>query len=406
MKPVVAAMAALSLATPVEAQERKSVAPRAMQAVAPGLAGYTDDVLFGDVWASPALSPRDRSLVTVSVLIATGKTAQLTGHLGRALDNGVEPGEIAGAVTHLAFYTGWPNAVSSLEVVEKVFTDKGVDMAALRAPMGANLPVPGTDAARAQTVTTTIGPVAPKLAALTNGVLFGELWRRPDLSPRDRSLVTIAALAANGDEGGLAFHVSLGLENGLTRAQIGDALTHLAFYAGWPKATGAVAIADKVFKEMDAETVTSSADALKIIAPGAQPAWGPAANFTGAVMVTSPFKGSGQARLGGATVTFQPGARSNWHTHPLGQLLIVTDGEGLVQAEGEPVRRIKPGDVVWTAPGVRHWHGATPTRAMTHVAVAEALDGQSVTWLGPVTEAEYRAPAASGGETGPSPSKP
>ncbi|PXA84127.1 carboxymuconolactone decarboxylase, partial [Caulobacter sp. D4A] len=160
MKPVVAAMAALTLATPVEAQERKSVAPKAMQAVAPGLAGYTDEVLFGDVWISPALSPRDRSLVTVSALIATGKTAQLAGHLGRALDNGVKPDEIAGVVTHLAFYTGWPNAVSSLEVIEKVFTDRGVDMASLRAPPSARLPAPASDAARARTVTATIGPVA------------------------------------------------------------------------------------------------------------------------------------------------------------------------------------------------------------------------------------------------------
>lgn len=393
MKPVVAAMAALTLATPVEAQERKSVAPKAMQAVAPGLAAYTDDVLFGDVWISPALSPRDRSLVTVSVLIATGKTAQLTGHLGRALDNGVTPAEIAAAITHLAFYTGWPNAVSSLEVVEKVFTDKGVDMAALRAPVGASLPVPGSDAARAQTVTTTIGPAAPELAALTNNVLFGDLWRRPDLSPRDRSLVTIAALAANGDEGGLAFHVERGLENGLTRAQIGDALTHLAFYAGWPKATGAVAVAVKVFKGLDTKSAFPSADGLQIIAPGGQPVRGPAANFTGAVTVNSPFRGSGDTRLGGATVTFQPGARSNWHSHPLGQLLIVTAGEGLVQVEGETVRRIKTGDVVWTAPGVKHWHGAAPTNAMTHVAVAQALDGTSVTWLGPVSDAEYRAPS-------------
>jgi 4-carboxymuconolactone decarboxylase len=140
MKPVFAAITALTLATPVEAQERKSVAPKAMQAVAPGLAAYTDDVLFGDVWISPALSPRDRSLVTISVLIATGKTAQLTGHLGRAIDNGVKPTEIAGAVTHLAFYTGWPNAVSSLEVIEKVLTDKGVDMCHLRAPTGEPAP--------------------------------------------------------------------------------------------------------------------------------------------------------------------------------------------------------------------------------------------------------------------------
>lgn len=392
-KPVVAAIAALTLATPVEAQERKSVAPKAMQTVAPGLAGYTDNVLFGDVWVDPALSPRDRSLVTVSVLIATGKTAQLAGHLGRALDNGVTPGEIAGVVTHLAFYTGWPNAVSSLEVIDKVFVERGVNVATLRALVAPSLPVPASDAARAQAVTATIGPIAPKLAALTNAVLFADLWRRPDLAPRDRSLVTLSALAANGDEAGLAFHVGLGLQNGLTRVEIGEALTHLAFYAGWPKATAAVAVADKAFRDLGAAEAPAAASSLTITPPGSQPVQGPAATFIGAVTVTSPFKGTGQARLGGAIVTFEPGARSNWHSHPLGQLLVVTAGEGLVQAQGEPVRGIKAGDVVWTPPGVKHWHGAAPTTPMTHVAVAEALDGKSVTWLEPVTDAAYRASA-------------
>ena len=390
MKSVLAAFTALALATPAEAQERKSVAPRAMHAVAPGLANYTDEVLFGDVWVSPEFSPRDRSLVTVSVLIATGKTAQLTGHLGRALDNGVKPTEVAGLVTHLAFYTGWPNAVSSLEVIEKVFTDKGVDMTALRAPPAAPLPPAASDAARARAVATTIAPVAPKLASLTNQVVFGDLWRRPDLGPRDRSLVTIAALAANGDEGQLAFHIDLGLENGLTRTEIGAALTHLAFYAGWPKATAAVAVADKMFKSLDSKT---AADAqLKVITPGVNPTHGPAANFTGKVTVTSAFKGSGDARLGGATVRFEPGAHTNWHTHPLGQLLIITAGEGWMQTEGQPVRLVKTGDVVWTAPGAKHWHGATRTDALTHVGVAEAQDGQSVTWLEAVNDVKYRGP--------------
>ncbi|WP_267414421.1 carboxymuconolactone decarboxylase family protein, partial [Sphingomonas sp. GC_Shp_4] len=112
---------------PAEAQDRPSVAPKNMQAIAPALAAYTDRVLFGDVWVRSELSPRDRSIVTLSVLIATGKTAQITGHLGRGLDNGIKPTEVAGMVTQLAFYTGWPNAVSALNEVEKVFADRRVD---------------------------------------------------------------------------------------------------------------------------------------------------------------------------------------------------------------------------------------------------------------------------------------
>ena len=129
---------------------------------------------------------------------------------------------------------------------------------------------------------------------------------------------------------------------------------------------------------------------IQITKAGQSTAPGPADYFTGAVTVASPFKGTGGARLGGATVTFPPGARTNWHTHPLGQLLIVTQGRGWVQAEGETAQEIAPGDTVWIAPGVMHWHGATRDSAMTHVAVAEAQDGQSVAWMERVTDDQYR----------------
>src|SRR6185503_19382295 len=122
------ALSALADSAAVAAQERPSVAPKNMQAIAPALAEYTDKVLFGDVWVRPGLTPRDRSLVTVSALIATGKTPQLGGHLNRSLGNGLRPAEVAGVVTHLAFYTGWPNAVSALNVVEEVFAERKIDM--------------------------------------------------------------------------------------------------------------------------------------------------------------------------------------------------------------------------------------------------------------------------------------
>ena len=387
MREIVAATV-LAAGASADAEPRPSVAPRNMQAIAPALAGYTDDVLFGDVWLRPDLSPRDRSMVTLSVLIATGRTAQMPGHLARGLDNGVQPPEIAGMVTQLAFYTGWPNAVSALNEVEKVFTERKVDPASLRAAPPTTAPLPASDAARAAIVANTVAPLAPKFAQLTNEVVFADLWRRTDLSPRDRSLVTIAALAAGGDGDQLAFHVQRGLDNGLTQAEIVEAFTHLAFYAGWPKASAAIAVAGKVFGKKE----TTAMSDIQIVKPGQSPAAGPASYFTGAVTVTSPFKGTGDARLGGATVTFQPGARTNWHTHPLGQLLIVTEGRGWVRSEGGQAQEYGPGDSVWIAPGVKHWHGATRTSAMTHVAVAEALDGQSVTWLEPVSDADYHGP--------------
>lgn len=235
------------LATEVQAQPQPSSQPQGsgapsgpvQQEIAPGLAKLTDDVLFGDVWRRPALSPRDRSLVTISVLIATGKTAQLGGHLGRALSNGVQPSEASGLLAHLAIYCGWPSAVSALDVYQQVYTARKVDTAALRT-VTPRLPAPGSDAARAKAVNDELGAVAPKFVQLTNDVVFDDLWRRSDLNVRDRSLITIAALAAMGDDDQLDLYLRRGVESGLTRAQIAEALTHLAFYAGWPKATKAM----------------------------------------------------------------------------------------------------------------------------------------------------------------------
>lgn len=209
------------------------------QRIAPGLATLTDDVLYGDVWRRPELSPRDRSLVTVSVLIATGKTAQLAGHLGRAFTNGIKPSETSALLAHLAIYCGWPSAVSALEVYDQVYRARNIDASSL-AVVSPRLPAAASEGARADATRAEMGTVAPKFAQLTNDVVFGDLWRRPDLSLRDRSLVTISALAAMGDDEQLDVYLRRGVESGLSRAQIAEALTHVAFYAGWPKATRAL----------------------------------------------------------------------------------------------------------------------------------------------------------------------
>ncbi|MCA7119653.1 MAG: cupin domain-containing protein [Acidibrevibacterium sp.] len=117
---------------------------------------------------------------------------------------------------------------------------------------------------------------------------------------------------------------------------------------------------------------------------------GSADYFTGAVRIDPLFSAPDPARAGGALVTFEPGARTAWHTHPFGQTLIVTAGCGWAQREGGAVEEIRPGDVVWFAPGEKHWHGATPTTAMSHIAIQERRDGSQVEWLDHVTEAQYR----------------
>lgn len=116
---------------------------------------------------------------------------------------------------------------------------------------------------------------------------------------------------------------------------------------------------------------------------------GPAANFTGSVRVDPLFGAHAPSTTSGAAVTFEPGARSAWHTHPLGQVIIVTAGVGRVQQWGGPVQEIRPGDVIWTPPGVKHWHGAAPTMGLTHITMQEAVNGKNVDWMEKVSDEQY-----------------
>jgi 4-carboxymuconolactone decarboxylase len=132
---------------------------------------------------------------------------------------------------------------------------------------------------------------------------------------------------------------------------------------------------------------------IKIIRPGAQPSrQGPPGNFTGSVRVEPLFQAHAPAHASGSLVTFEPGARTAWHTHPLGQILIVTAGIGRVQRWGDPMEEIREGDVVWIPPGQKHWHGAAPDSSMAHIAVVEQLDGKAVEWMEKVSDAQYGAP--------------
>ena len=140
-----------------------------------------------------------------------------------------------------------------------------------------------------------------------------------------------------------------------------------------------------------ASASSESSQAIKITRSGSQPSRpGPADYFTGSVRVDPLFDASAPSRVSGASVTFEPGARTAWHTHPLGQTLIVTAGAGWVRQWEGPVQEIRAGDVVWIPPGQKHWHGATATTGMTHIAINEYLDGKKVEWMEKVTDEQYR----------------
>jgi quercetin dioxygenase-like cupin family protein len=131
---------------------------------------------------------------------------------------------------------------------------------------------------------------------------------------------------------------------------------------------------------------------MEIKRSGSQPSGkGPVEWFTGAVRIDPLFPANAPARAAGNTVTFEPGARTAWHTHPLGQVLVVIGGLGRAQRDGGPIEEIRPGDVIWFSPGEKHWHGASPTVAMTHIAIQESLNGKAVDWMEKVTDAQYGA---------------
>ena len=219
-----------------------------VRAVAPALEKYRQERLFGDVWKRPGLAPRDRSVITVAALIARNQTVEMPFHLDLALDNGVTPAELSEIITHLAFYSGWANAMSAVAVAKDVFAKRGVRPNQLPAASPKLLPLDeAAEADRAMRVSQQFGSAVPGVVQYTTDVLFRDLWLRPDLAPRDRSLVTVSALIAAGQVAQVSYHLNKAMDNGLTQAQAAEAITHLAFYVGWPNAFSALPVAKEVF---------------------------------------------------------------------------------------------------------------------------------------------------------------
>ena len=221
--------------------------------VAPALEQYTQDRLLGEVWKRTGLTPRDRSIVTVAALIARNQTIEMPFYLNVALDNGVEPREISEIITHLAFYCGWSNAMSAVAVVKEVFAERKIGRDQL--PPASPQLLPLDEAAEAQRVSRVgeqFGKVAPGVVQYTTDLLFRDLWLRPALAPRDRSLVTVSALVATGQAAHITFHLNRAMDNGLTKVEASEALTQLAFYAGWPSVFSALPVVKSVLEKRPA----------------------------------------------------------------------------------------------------------------------------------------------------------
>jgi 4-carboxymuconolactone decarboxylase len=218
--------------------------------VASALENYMETTLLGGVWKRPGLSPRDRSLVTLAALIARNQANELPFYVGLALDNGVKPAEIFETITHLAFYAGWGNATAASAAAKEVFASRGIATDQLAQASPAPLPLDeSAEADRAKRVGEQFGAMFPAMVQYTTDVLFRDLWLRPDLAPRDRSLVTVSALIANGQAAQLSSHLALGIKNELKQGEVAEAIAHLAFYVGWPNAFSAMPVAKAVFEK-------------------------------------------------------------------------------------------------------------------------------------------------------------
>jgi alkylhydroperoxidase/carboxymuconolactone decarboxylase family protein YurZ/quercetin dioxygenase-like cupin family protein len=233
----------------------------------------------------------------------------------------------------------------------------------------------------------TLGSFAPKFAQLNDDVLFGEVWSREErLSPRDRSLITVTSLLTSGIfDSSLSFHLNKARENGVTKEEIAETLTHLAFYSGWPKAW----VAFRLAKEIWTEDITDGKAQSGAIFPIGEPNEAFSQYFVG----QSYLKQLTKEGVPIFNITFEPGCRNNWHIHKAarggGQILLCASGKGWYQEWGKEVRALRPGDTVTIPANVKHWHGATKDSWFSHLAVEAPGENTANEWLEPVDEDEY-----------------
>ncbi len=241
--------------------------------------------------------------------------------------------------------------------------------------MGGEIKMKKVDAGRKS-----LNDLAPKFAELNDDVLFGEIWSRTDkLSLKERSIITVTALMSKGIfDSSLKFHIQNAKDNGVSKEEMVEIITQLAFYVGWPNAWAVFSQVREVYKDdkVGHEPLFGLGEENKAFEK----------YFVGKSYL-NPLNTKG---LGIFNVTFEPGCRNNWHIHHLGgQILLVTDGEGYYQEEGRQARKLKPGDVVYIAPEVKHWHGANKYSWFSHIAIEIPHEGSFTEWKEEVSEEEY-----------------
>lgn len=354
--------------------------------------------LSGKAQTMEKLTPRQEQIVAISALTADGNWTQLEQALQKGLDSGLTQNEIKEILLQLYAYVGFPKSLNSINHLSSVLTErraKGMNDVSGTEPD--TLPSTADKYAYGKkTVETLFGPekgkapyavTVPATDTFLKEHLFADIFGRGVLSYEDRELATISALAATGNvQPMLKAHMTGGMNVGLSKAQLEQALDIIETYSGIEKAQkGRVVLAEitegttDTLNVSDVETTFGQGD----VNPYSQ-------YFTGTTYLTrlSPYDDVWHSSM--ANVTFEPAARTNWHTHSGGQILLVMDGIGYYQEQGQPARRLTKGDVVRIPPDINHWHGAAPNSWFVHVSLETNGETNKVTWLEPVTDEEYR----------------
>lgn len=368
---------------------------------------------------NPALSPEQQSIAAISALTARGDVQALPDALNSGLDAGLTINEIKEVMVHLYAYTGFPRSLRGLTTFMAVLEERAAQ--GMEDEFGATAPPPlddGNAYARGEQVLATIAPgwsptapqsgyeaFAPVIEQFLRAHLFGDIFGRDILSYQQREIVTISALASmDGVEPYLESHLGVGMNVGLTEAQLRGILSVIESTVGQAKAEAGRALLSQVLASQTEtqngasngaqggspdtdETRATAQTRITIFPRGTRRA--ASEHFTGAVWVDMVVTDAATYDTRAGNVTFEPGARTDWHSHPGGQILFVTGGSGYHQLRGEPVHLIRKGDVVKVPPGVAHWHGALPESELTHMAVVTNDSAGETVWLEPVTDEQY-----------------
>lgn len=337
------------------------------------------------------LSDRQRAIIPIAAFTANGDMEKLKTSLAAGLDAGLTVNEIKEVLVQMYAYCGFPRSLNGLNNLIEVLKErraKGIgDVAGKTAsprPAGQSIRELGTAVQTelvGRTVSGEVYEFAPAIDVYLKEHLFGDIFASDVLDHRNRELATISALVnLGGAENQLRSHLSVSLNAGLTEGQLRDYVDVLNGKVGAKQADTAAKLLETVLNDRD-HVLTRADDTAVVQAPPNV--------FTGKVMLKYLFAAKKTAPFSGAYVNFEPGARSYWHTHPAGQHLVVVAGVGRTGTWNGNVHEIREGDVVWCPPGVKHWHGASPDSAMTHLALTGVEAGSGVTWLEAVTDEQY-----------------